>query len=142
MESPVIDGANAKVFVYEVTVLERHLDSLGHMNNGAYVQLFEEARWDLITAGGWGMDTVKRTGLSPVILDMQLRFRREILNRERVRIETKCLKYVGKVAKLEQVMKNAAGEAACEAVFSFALFNLKIRRLESPTPEWLRAVGL
>jgi thioesterase-3 len=142
MKSPVLDVSNARTVTWQADIRERHLDTLGHVNNVAYVRLFEEARWEMITAGGFGLAEVQTKGLSPVILDMNLRFRREVLNRETITIESCVVSYIGKIAKLGQVMKNQAGETACEAKFTFALFNLKTRHLQDPTPEWLAAIGL
>ncbi|MFH2204982.1 MAG: acyl-CoA thioesterase [Elusimicrobiota bacterium] len=130
-----------KTIIYETMIREQYLDSLGHVNNAAYATLFEEARWQLVTDGGFGLDNVKRTGLSPVIIEMNLRFRREVCNREKIRIETRCLSYLGKISKLEQVMYNEKGEAACVGKFTFGLFDLNSRHLVDPTPEWLKAIG-
>jgi len=130
-----------KTIVYETMIREQHLDTLGHVNNAAYASLFEEARWELITDGGFGLDNGAETGLAPIILEMILRFRREVRNREKIRIETRCLSYLGKISKLEQLMFNQAGEEACTGKFTFGLFDLKNRHLVDPTPQWLRAIG-
>ena len=37
------------IYEYEKTILEQHLDTFGHVNNAAYLVLYEEARWDFIT---------------------------------------------------------------------------------------------
>lgn len=130
-----------KTIVYETMIREQHLDTLGHVNNAAYASLFEEARWQLITDGGFGLDNVAKTGLAPVILEMNLRFRREVRNRENIRIETRCVSYLGKISKLEQILFNTANEEACIGKFTFGLFNLKSRHLVDPTPAWLEAIG-
>ncbi len=130
-----------QTIIYKTRILEQHLDTLGHVNNTAYAALFEEARWQLITDGGFGLDNVEKTGLAPVILEMNLRFKREVRNRENIRIETRCASYIGKISKLEQIMFNEADEEACVGKFTFGLFNLKTRHLMPPTPEWLSAIG-
>ena len=43
----------AKVFEKSIVISEAHLDSFGHLNNARYLELFEQARWDLITEGGF-----------------------------------------------------------------------------------------
>ncbi len=40
---------------YDVLILESHLDTFGHVNNAAYLTLFEESRWDFITKNGYGL---------------------------------------------------------------------------------------
>lgn len=126
---------------YPLVILERHLDGFGHVNNAAYLEIFEEARWDLITRGGFGLKEVRERLIGPVVLAAELRFHREATNRERVVIRTRCLEYRGKVGRLEQVMARADGLPACSANFTFGLFDLRTRRLLRPTPEWLKAVG-
>ena len=131
--------AHEKTFV----ISEAHLDSFGHMNNARYLELFEQARWDLITERGFGIDTIRRTATGPVVLEVQVRFLRELAPREPVVIRTDLLSYVGKVGKLRQNMvKVADGSSAAEALFTFGLFDLTRRKLIEPSPAWAYAVGL
>ena len=48
------------IFEYQVLIQEVHLDSFGHVNNAAYVMLYEEARWDFITKQGFGLDYIQK----------------------------------------------------------------------------------
>ncbi len=130
------------VHTYELMIHERHLDTFGHMNNAQYLDLLEEARWDLITKNGYGLKEIRERQAGPTILEVNLRFLREIKNRERIKIESYCEPYTGKICKFHQQMINEQGQKACEAVFVFGLFDLVARKLIPPTPEWLRAVGL
>jgi YbgC/YbaW family acyl-CoA thioester hydrolase len=127
---------------YPIQILEHHLDGFGHVNNATYLELFEEARWDLITRGGFGLEVVREKLIGPVVLAVEMRFNREAVNRERLVIRTRTLEYKGKVGKLEQVLTRADGLPSCTANFTFGLFDLKTRRLLRPTPEWLKAVGV
>jgi acyl-CoA thioester hydrolase len=43
---------------------------------------------------------------------------------------------------MSQIMLKTNGEIACEAIFTFGLFDITQRKLIEPTPEWARAVGL
>lgn len=131
--------------VHEKTfvVSEAHLDSFGHMNNARYLELFEQSRWDLITERGFGIDTIRRTATGPVVLEVQVRFLRELAPREPIVIRTELLSYVGKVGKLrQQMVKVADGASAAEAIFTFGLFDLTRRKLIEPSPAWAYAVGL
>jgi acyl-CoA thioester hydrolase len=124
-------------------ISEAHLDSFGHMNNARYLELFEQARWDLITERGFGIDTIRRTATGPVVLEVQLRFLRELAPRDPIVVRTELLSYVGKVGKLRQEMlKVADGASAAEAIFTFGLFDLTRRKLIEPSPAWTYAVGL
>ena len=67
-----------KNFEYTLQIKEHHLDSFGHVNNAVYLALYEEARWELITHNGYGMDEVKKFRQGPVVLDVKVRFRKEM----------------------------------------------------------------
>jgi acyl-CoA thioester hydrolase len=130
------------VHLYELLIHERHLDTFGHVNNAVYLDLFEAARWDLIDRNGFGLSEIQRRAHGPTILEINLRFQREIKNRERITIKTWLESYGGKVGKMKQQMVNANEEVCCDATFVFGLFDLAARKLIKPTPEWLRAVGI
>ena len=130
--------------IHEKTVLisEAHLDSFGHLNNARYLELFEQARWDLITGRGFGIDTIRQTGTGPVVLEVTARFLRELAPRESIVIRSQLLSYERKIGKLNQQMVKVDGTVACEAVFTFALFDMTRRKLIEPTPAWAYAVGV
>jgi YbgC/YbaW family acyl-CoA thioester hydrolase len=127
---------------YSLMIQEQHLDTFGHVNNAAYLQILEEARWDLITRNGYGLDEVHRLKIGPVVLEVRLRFKRELRNRQRVTIRSRVESYTGKVGKLEQHIVDDAGHVCCEAVFTVGLLDLAARKLIPPTQQWLAALGL
>jgi acyl-CoA thioester hydrolase len=127
---------------YPLTVLEAHLDTFGHVNNAAYLEMFEEARWDLITRNGYGLDEVRRRRIGPVVLELKLRFARELRNRQRITIRSWTESYRGKVGTFAQQMLDEEGRVCCDALFTIGLFDLEARRLVRPTAEWLAALGL
>jgi len=131
-----------QVFEYQVLIRESHLDTFGHVNNAVYLQLFEEARWEIITARGYGLDQVMKSRIGPTILEVRLQFKREIRNRELITIRSWVENATGKIMTLKQVMAKPNGEEACVADFVVGLFDLNQRRLIEPTEEWKRAVGL
>ncbi len=127
--------------IYELTIKEFHLDTLGHMNNAMYLSIFEEARWELITSNNYGLKEIQKLNKGPVILEVAVKFLKELKLREKVKIMTEILEYSSKVGKLKQWIEKENGEVACEAVFVFSLFDLLERKLISPTPEWLKGIG-
>ena len=129
------------VHTYEVAIHERHLDTFGHVNNAFYLDLFEEARWDLITGNGYGLAEVQRLKIGPTIVEINLRFVKEIKNRERITIKSWLESYVRKIGKLRQQMINPEGELCCDAMFVMGLFDLQARKLIEPSPAWLTALG-
>ena len=111
------------------------------MNNATYLDLFEEARWDLITKNGYGLDEIQRRQASPTVLEISLRFMREIRNRERITVKSWTESYTGKICRFQQQMVNEKQEVCCAASFVVGLFDLRARKLLLPTPEWLHAVN-
>ncbi len=132
----------SEVFDYRIIIKEHHLDTFGHVNNAIYLQMLEEARWELITDRGYGLKKIMEIKQGPVILDVNIAFRRELKLRENVTIKTHCTEYRGKIGKIKQVFMNEKGEEACIALLSFGLFDLATRKLIDPTPEWLSAIGM
>src|ERR1700722_14191114 len=126
-------------FYYPLLIKEQHLDSFGHVNNAAYLTLFEEARWDMITKGGFGMKTMQKLSIGPTILEINVRFMKELLLRDEIIIASKAVSYEKKVGVLnQQMLRN--NEVCCTADLKVGLFNMQERKLIMPTPEWLKAV--
>jgi acyl-CoA thioester hydrolase len=131
-------------YIHEKTIVisEAHLDSFGHVNNARYLELLEMARWDLITERGFGIDKIRASRTGPTILEINIRFLRELSPRDAVVIRTELISYERKVGKLRQQMIKGDGAMACEAIFTIGLFDLDTRRLVAPSPAWAYAVGL
>ena len=127
---------------YPMMIREAHIDTLGHMNNSTYLQIMEEARWEMITERGFGLEQVRKAQQGPVILEVNLKFMLEVHLREKIEIQTDLVEYKGKIGKLSQKVIKQNGAVAAEAIFVFGLFDLKTRKLIEPTPEWKKAVGL
>ncbi|MFZ5893614.1 MAG: acyl-CoA thioesterase [Myxococcota bacterium] len=127
---------------YQVLIIERHLDTFGHVNNATYLDLFEAARWDWITSNGFGLERIRELQQGPTVLEVTLLFKREIKNRQRIVIRSWVESYEAKICSVTQEMRNEAGELCCSGRFLCALFDLRARRLLSPTPEWLTALGI
>lgn len=130
------------IHFYPLTILEGHLDSFGHVNNAVYLSILEEARWDLITQNGYGLKEIQTTGLAPVILEIQIRFLRELKLREKVVIETQLKSYENRIALIYQEIKSNEGKIHCIAEFKVGLFSVKDRKLVKSTPAWLKALGV
>ncbi len=132
----------AAVGNYKFLVREVHVDSYGHINNATYLSLYEEARWELITPRGYGFNEIHKLKQGPVILEVNLKFLKEIRLRETITITTTLLNYTGKVGQLKQEMVKEDGSVASEAIFTFGLFDIKARKLIEATPEWKQALGI
>jgi YbgC/YbaW family acyl-CoA thioester hydrolase len=130
-----------KVHERSLLIRESHLDTFGHVNNATYLQIFEESRWDWITDGGFGLGEIRERRQGPTIVEIQIRFMRELINREMIIVRTELGEIRGKIFDVRQSILKADGAVACEAVFRCGLFDLAARKLIPPTPQWLAALG-
>ena len=128
-------------FEYRVQVKEFHLDTFGHVNNAQYLTLYEEARWDFITTNGFGLDRIKSEKAGPVLLETTVKFKRELVNREWITIQSSPGEVNGKLMVINQVMIKGDGKIASEASFTVGFMDLKERKLVVPPPDWLKACG-
>lgn len=133
-------------FEYEVLIRENHIDSFGHVNNAQYLSLFEEARWEIISPRGFSVSEIQAGGLGPVVIEVNLRFAKEIKLRQKIRIRSEVVAGPNvarsKTLKMIQTMVNEKEEVCCTGEFTFALFDLRARRIVAPTAQWLSAIGV
>lgn len=131
-------------FEYPVLIRESLIDSFGHVNNSKYLELFEEARWEIINGRGFSVAEIVKNGLGPVVLEVNMRFMKEIRLRQKIKIisQVETASAQSKTMTMVQTMLNEKGDACCTARFVFGLFDLKARKLVAPTPEWARAIGV
>jgi acyl-CoA thioester hydrolase len=128
------------VHEYRTLIRERHLDSFGHVNNAQYLVLFEEARWEMITLRGYGLEQVQRNRVGTVVLECQVRFKRELHLREEIVIRTRVSGVSKKTLVLMQELVREDGLVAAEATFLLGCFDMSARKLIAGTPDWLSAV--
>ncbi|MBL7554466.1 MAG: thioesterase family protein [Bdellovibrionaceae bacterium] len=126
---------------FETTIKETQVDMLGHLNNAVYLELFELARWDIIHSKGYGLKKMIELQQGPVLLEVNLKFMKEVLARDVITIKSELVKYEGRVGEILQKMYKANGDQAAELKVTFGLFDMKTRRLIEPTPEWKAALS-
>ena len=129
------------MFFYDFTVDQDLLDDYGHVNNARYFDLYEEARWEILNKSGYGQEMVKMSKKGPVILEVNVRFKSELLPGQKIRIETSSRRKNDKIFYFDQVMINEEGKEASKAVFTYALFDLVKRKMIKPDEGWLKAFG-
>lgn len=129
-------------FQYPILIREHYLDTFGHVNNAAYLEILEEARWEFISARGFDLKTIQKIKLGPTILEFNIKFLKEITLRQTIIVESQTLSYEKKIGTLRQDILNQEGEIYCQTQMTFGLFDLSQRKLIDPTPKWLYAIGL
>jgi len=140
----VTQTMKSESFEYQVLIREGLIDTFGHMNNAKYLELFEEARWEIINQRGFSVGEIMKNGIGPVVLEVNLKFSKEVRLRQKITIrsEVETASAQSRTMTMIQTMLNEKGEPCCVARFVFGLFDLKARKLILPTPEWLHAIGL
>lgn len=133
--------ANYPIFRYAKEIREHHLDVFGHVNNTIYLQFFEEARWEVITRAGFGLERILTERVGPVVLDLSVRFRRELLCRQSIVIQSQVTETRGRIWVLRQWIEDEGGEVYSEAHFTLGLMDMTKRKLIGLTPGWTEAVG-
>jgi acyl-CoA thioester hydrolase len=141
MEDTELDRTDWPSHEYRTLIRERHLDTFGHVNNAQYLALFEEARWEMITSRGYGLEQVQARKIGTVVLECTVRFKREIKLREEIRICTRILGIRKKIIRLGHELLNEAGELCAEAEFTLGCFDLSARKLVTPDAIWLAALS-
>lgn len=131
-----------KIFKYSILILEHHLDTFGHVNNATYLQLLEEARWDFLHAHGLDLKTIQKSNIGPVVLECHIKFLKELMLRENIVIESQILSYEKKIGVIRQIIINDKGSICTEAKLIFGFFDMTERKLITPTPPILRAIGI
>ena len=130
------------VWEHPIVISETTLDMFGHVNNAAYLTLFEQARWEILATNGYGVKDIMRTGHGPTILEVRLQFKREIRARDKINVRSFVTNQVGKITYLRQIMVKESGEEAAIADFVVGLFDVKARKLIDPTAEWKKMMGI
>lgn len=129
-------------FTYERRIREIDLDFLGHVNHAKYLSMLEEARWELLAEQGFGFDRLRKEHISPVILGVNIQYKKEIVNRELITIETWTASPIGKVMSLRQVIRKGNGQIGAEASITYGVMDLVQRKLVEPPDVWLQAIAL
>lgn len=132
---------HSTTYTYPVLIKEYFLDTFGHLNNAMYLTLLEDARWELLTQNGWSVQKIHESGIGPVILDIKIRFLKEIRLRDEVIITTRVVSYEKKIGIIEHKIMRG-DELCCTAEVTIGLWDLKERKLIQPTAEWFAAIGI
>lgn len=129
------------IFHYLTQVSESDLDVFGHVNNANYLKLYENARWDFINKNQHGLERIQKERKGPVLLEVHLKFRRELKIGHKILILSQCQKLEARFLTLRQVMVRDDLMLSSEAIFNIGYFDLDTRKLIEPDFTWLNAVG-
>ena len=77
----------------EMSVYPDDCDSFGHMNQAAFLTLFERAPWDSLAAGP-GVDVFERNGVWPVLRKTTVEYLQQVFPGERLRFDLELTRAV------------------------------------------------
>lgn len=111
-------------------VRSTQVDQLGHLNNAAFLEIFEWARWEWAEVDGSAFrDSMQDQGLGPVIVHIDIGFRREVRFHERLTIRTWLVSSDGRKGEILQRMILEDGQLAAEARFTFVTIDMARRKI-------------
>ena len=123
---------------YKITIKENHLDTFGHVNNATYLELYEQARWEALNDHGVSVQKITQDQIGPVLLKVELIFKKELLLRENIEIHSELIEKVNhKVMRVRQTMRNKNQEIASIATFDIGVMDLTKRKLIRLDGVWL-----
>lgn len=131
-----------QVHIAKIPVYETYLDVFGHVNHAKYLELYEQARWDWMADYNLSLADIHRLQVGPVILNVNLDYRKEVLARQTLEIHTQVADYQKKIFTLLQTMHLPSGEVASTLKITGGMMDLKARRLVMPPEIWLDAFGM
>ena len=116
---------------FDTQVQKEHLDDYGHVNHAAYLEIFELARWDYLAKRGFAREWVSENQKGPVVLEANIKYRREVLPEEELHIETELLPHEKPLLmNAHQKMYKSDGKTlAAEIDLLFGMMDLEKRRL-------------
>jgi len=110
-------GASAVASESSFRVRSYELDSFGHLNHAVYLNYFEQARFDALTSGGFGVERLAEQGWGIHVVRVEVDYRREGMLGQEMRIRTHVAAARNSSMTLAQV---AFDPARPDAVFAEA----------------------
>jgi acyl-CoA thioester hydrolase len=119
----------ADVFSVRVKVRGYELDTQGHLNWAQYLHYAEHARWECLAAAGITQGALLATGFGPVVLDLSVKFRRELRGGDEVDVSCAFVFDGGPAYDIVQDFKRPDGQLAASLTSTAGLIDLRERKL-------------
>jgi acyl-CoA thioester hydrolase len=137
----ICSGAMNEAFSVRIRVRGYELDTQGHLNWAEYLHYAEHARWEFLAAAGITQDSLLATGFGPVVLDVSVRFRRELRGGDEVDVSCAFVFEGGKTFKIVQDFSRPDGRVAASLSSTSGLLDLRERRLMDDPDKHFRALA-
>ncbi|MBL4658567.1 MAG: thioesterase family protein [Flavobacteriales bacterium] len=119
---------------YQGTIYTWQCDFMGHMNVMHYVGIFDQATWNLFGHFGLTAQYLRENDKGMVALEQHIRYKKELLAGDNVRVESEFLWIKGKIAHFRHYMlKSESKEVAAITELTGLHMDIKARKgLEMP----------
>ncbi|MCG6170050.1 acyl-CoA thioesterase [Leptospira sanjuanensis] len=123
----------------QIVVRWDELDPNNHVNNKNFQGYLDEARMRAMRDWGFSMEKLRNEGFGPIILSIQLEFKREIAYPETIRIESDLfLKSPTRAVFKQRIICGSNQALSCNASTDWVILNLNSKR----PAKFLEAIGL
>ncbi|MCH1913891.1 acyl-CoA thioesterase [Leptospira noguchii] len=123
----------------QITIRWDELDPNGHVNNKNFQGYLDEARMRAMRDWGFSMEKLKIQNFGPVILSIQLDFKREINYPETILIESDLfLKTATRAVFQQKIICQSNQTVSCNASTDWVILNLNSKR----PAKFLETIGL
>jgi acyl-CoA thioester hydrolase len=129
---------------FRVRIKVRHyeLDSLGHVNHAVYHQYGEVARLELFEQAGGMEKGLVESGISPVLLESHIVYRRELRAGDVVDVSCRATFGEGKVFWMHNEIVKLDGTLSAEIKCTLGLMDLTKRKLVPEPRRLIEEAGL
>ncbi len=128
-------------FSVRIKIRGYELDTQGHLNWAEYLHYAEHARWEFLAAAGIKQDALIATGYGPVVLDVSVRFRRELRGADEVDVTCAFIFDGGKTFQIVQDFRRPDGRVAASLTSTSGLLQLTERKLADDPGKHYRALA-
>ncbi|MED1782747.1 thioesterase family protein [Brevibacillus fortis] len=113
---------------YMLTVRSTDIDVIGHVNNAKYLEYMEWARFEWIWEQGFTLDELRRRAIMPVVVNININYRKELKMREEVTAITTVVKVGEKSFVIRQELYNAADVLVADADVTMVMIDANTRQ--------------
>lgn len=123
----------------DIIVRPTEIDVNGHVNNAKYLEYLEWGREEWYESGNLHYDLLNELGVQTVTVNININYRKECRQGERLNITTEPHKLGRSSFVLLQQIRNADGELCADAAVTIVTIDIHSRK-SRPVPEELRAL--
>ncbi|MDC0760910.1 thioesterase family protein [Brevibacillus sp. AG] len=113
---------------YNLTVHSTDIDVIGHVNNAKYLEYMEWARFEWIWEQGFTLDELRRRAIMPVVVNININYRKELKMREEVTALTTVIKVGEKSFVIRQELYNAVDVLVADADVTMVMIDANTRQ--------------